>query len=45
MERLTTKEDLERMANTIRKDIIAMLVAAGSGHSAGPLDLADIATA
>lgn len=45
MERLTTKEDLERMANTIRKDIIKMLLAAGSGHSAGPLDLADIATA
>lgn len=38
-------EDLTRMANTIRKDIISMLVAAGSGHSAGPLDLADIATA
>ncbi len=45
MERLTEKEDLERMANTIRKDIISMLVTAGSGHSAGPLDLADIATA
>ncbi len=45
MKRLTTQEDLERMANTIRKDIISMLVAAGSGHSAGPLDLADIATA
>lgn len=38
-------EELERMAITIRKDIIRMLVAAGSGHSAGPLDLADIATA
>ena len=45
MQKLTTREDLERMANTIRKDIIAMLVEAGSGHSAGPLDLADIATA
>ncbi len=45
MQRLTTREDLERMANTIRKDIISMLVEAGSGHSAGPLDLADIATA
>lgn len=33
------------MANTVRKDIISMLVAAGSGHSAGPLDLADIAVA
>ena len=38
-------EELQRMANTVRKDIIAMLVEAGSGHSAGPLDLADIATA
>lgn len=38
-------EELTRMANTIRKDIIKMLVEAGSGHSAGPLDLADIATA
>lgn len=33
------------MANTIRQDVINMLLAAGSGHSAGPLDLADIATA
>ncbi len=33
------------MANTIRTDVIKMLLAAGSGHSAGPLDLADIATA
>lgn len=40
-----TIRDLERMANTIRQDIIRMLVAAGSGHSAGPLDLADIFTA
>ena len=33
------------MANTLRKDVIEMLTEAGSGHSAGPLDLADIATA
>lgn len=33
------------MANTIRQDIISMLIEAGSGHQAGPLDLADIATA
>ena len=33
------------MANTVRQDIIRMLIAAGSGHSAGPLDLAEIATA
>lgn len=45
MQKLQSVVDLERMANTIRKDIISMLVEAGSGHSAGPLDLADIATA
>jgi transketolase len=41
---LTIKE-LELKANTIREDIIKMLVEAGSGHSAGPLGLADIFTA
>lgn len=43
--RIEDVEELERMATTIRRDIIKMLVEAGSGHSAGPLDLADIATA
>lgn len=33
---------LEKKANDIRKDIIRMLEHAGSGHSAGPLGLADI---
>ena len=33
------------MATTIREDIIRMLEHAGSGHSAGPLGLADIFTA
>ena len=33
---------IEKKANEIRKDIIKMLVAAGSGHSAGPLGMADI---
>lgn len=37
-----TTVQLEAMANTIRKDIIRMLEKAGSGHSAGPLGLADI---
>ncbi|MGH7156656.1 MAG: transketolase [Candidatus Saccharimonadales bacterium] len=37
--------DLEKKANTIRMDIIKMLEKAGSGHSAGPLGLADIFTA
>jgi transketolase len=36
---------LEAKANTIREDIIRMLEHAGSGHSAGPLGLADIFTA
>lgn len=36
---------LEEMANTIRQDIIRMLSAAGSGHSAGALGMADIFTA
>src|SRR5881398_3112709 len=34
--------DIERIANDIRVDIIKMLEHAGSGHSAGPLGLADI---
>jgi transketolase len=40
-----TIEQLERKAYDIRQDIIKMLERAGSGHSAGPLDLADIFTA
>lgn len=36
---------LEKIANNIRKDIIKMLLSAGSGHSAGPLGMADIFTA
>jgi len=41
---LTTVQ-LEAKANSIRKDIIHMLEEAGSGHSAGPLGLADVFTA
>jgi transketolase len=37
--------ELEVIANDIRTDIIRMLEHAGSGHSAGPLDLTDIFTA
>lgn len=40
-----TLADLELKANAIRVDIIRMLEHAGSGHSAGPLGLADIFTA
>jgi len=38
-------EELEEKANDIRQDIIRMLEHAGSGHSAGPLDQAEIFTA
>jgi transketolase len=34
--------DLEKKAEAIRETIISMLVAAGSGHTAGPLGMADI---
>jgi transketolase len=40
---LTIKQ-LEQKAYEVRKDIITMLEHAGSGHSAGPLDLAEIVT-
>lgn len=39
------KKKLEKEANEIRKSIIAMLTEAGSGHTAGPLGMADIFTA
>ncbi|HQW58253.1 MAG TPA: transketolase [Gammaproteobacteria bacterium] len=39
-----TVQELELTANTVRQDIIKMLVEAGSGHSAGPLGSADIFT-
>jgi transketolase len=35
---------LEIKANEIRQSIIEMLVEAGSGHTAGPLDMSDIFT-
>ena len=47
MKSLTTSKirEMEREANIIRQNIITMLVEAGSGHSAGPLGMADIFTA
>jgi len=36
--------ELELKANLVRQSIIEMLVAAGSGHTAGPLGMADIFT-
>lgn len=44
MQKLDIKE-LELKANEVREDIIKMLVEAESGHSAGPLGMADIFTA
>ncbi len=38
-------KDLELKANSIREDIIKMLIEAKSGHSAGPLGMADVFTA
>jgi transketolase len=40
-----TEKQLQKIANDIRQDIIKMLVKAGSGHSAGPLGMADVFTA
>ncbi len=45
MKKHYTLKELEKLAYTIRQDIIKMLVEAGSGHSAGPLGMADIFTA
>src|SRR4051812_1761423 len=38
-------KQLEVKAEIVRETIFEMLVAAGSGHTAGPLDMADIFTA
>src|SRR3989338_4200808 len=45
MAKKMTMVELELKAEAIREDIIRMLEHAGSGHSAGPLGLADIFTA
>lgn len=45
MQKIGDIHKLEEKANEIRIDIIKMLVEAGSGHSAGPLGMADIFTA
>lgn len=39
-----TEEELERVADDIRRSIIRMLAEARSGHSAGPLGMAEILT-
>lgn len=42
---LKKTEKLDKKATEIRQDIIKMLVDAGSGHSSGPLGMADVFTA
>lgn len=46
MQYLTSEEvrALERKANLIRQSVIEMLTEAGSGHTAGPLGMADVFT-
>lgn len=44
MQKLSIHE-LEEKANEVRQDIVKELLEAGSGHSAGPLGMADIFTA
>jgi len=44
-QRTYTISQLEKIAQDIRKDIIKTLEHAGSGHSAGPLGMADVFTA
>ena len=44
MQCLSIKQ-MEKVACVIRQDIIKMLLKAGSGHSAGPLGMADVFTA
>lgn len=41
----TKIKNLELVANNIRQSIIEMLLEAGSGHTAGPLGMADVFTA
>jgi len=40
-----TITQLQKMANTLRQDVVTMLAQAGSGHAAGSLGMADIFTA
>ena len=42
MKKLTKIKDLQIMADVIREDTISSLIAAKSGHSGGPLGMADI---
>ncbi len=43
--KINSAKELRLMANTLRQDIVRMLVPAASGHFAGPLGLSEIFTA
>lgn len=43
--RITDQRELKLIANTLRQDLMNALCEAKSGHSAGPLDLADVFSA
>ncbi len=45
MQKVVSIKELQLQANAIRQDIIKMLLEANSGHTAGPLGMADIFTA
>lgn len=45
IKKVTDLKQLKLLANQIRQDLIEALVSAGSGHSAGPLGMADVFTA
>ena len=45
IKKVTDIKQLKLLANQIRQDLIEALVSAGSGHSAGPLGMADVFTA
>ena len=45
IEKVTDVKQLKLLANQIRQDLIEALVSAGSGHTAGPLGMADVFTA
>lgn len=42
MQKLTTTEELSQVANTVRQDVIKMLLAARSGHPAGSLSSTEL---
>lgn len=43
-QKVTDIKKLKLLANTVRQDLIKSLVSAGSGHSGGPLGMADVFT-